>query len=316
MRAQILEETRRVLATAGFSLSEKCDVRPLSFDVIARRGEEMLVVKVLTNVDSISENVASELRVIAKFIGGTPLLVGERSSAGDLEQGALYVRHGVTITSLETLEDFLVGETPPLVFAGPGGFYVHVDGATLRRLREERAISLGQLAEVAGVSRRAIAMYEEGMNAMVDVVLRMEEFLEAPISRPLDPFAFDPAKVSHPSRLENLQEGLLRDALLEFRRLGYDVAETQRSPFSAVSAARKTLIFTGVSEGEADFKARARALADIAGLTGKHAVFVVREMRTKTSVEGTALVGETEMEKMDSADEMVSVIEERRKKTE
>ena len=52
----------------------------------------------------------------------------------------------------------------------------------MKRLREERSISLGTLAEIAGVSRRTIQMYENGMGAMIDVAIRLEEFSTSPSS--------------------------------------------------------------------------------------------------------------------------------------
>ena len=174
MRTDLIERTRATLQGAGFQLSEPTAARPVSFDLVARKGLQLLLVKVFTNADGLGEPLAQELRTLAGLLEASPLLVGERSSAGPLEDGVLYFRHRVPLVSPGTLEGFLLRDEPPLVYAAPGGYYVNVDGAVLRGLRETRQLSLGQVAEAAGVSRRAVAMYEEGMGALVDVVERLE----------------------------------------------------------------------------------------------------------------------------------------------
>src|SRR5439155_6141335 len=149
---------------------------------------ELLLVKVLTNVDGLTEATAQELTLVARFLEAAPVVVGERSSSRPLEDGAVYLRYGVNIVTLETLREYLEDGVEPLVYAAPGGFYVSIDGARLRELRQERGFSLGDLAQAAGVSRRAIGMYEEGMGAMVDVAMRLEEFLDESLARPTNPF--------------------------------------------------------------------------------------------------------------------------------
>ncbi|MHB8604502.1 MAG: transcriptional regulator [Thermoplasmatota archaeon] len=192
MRASLLERTREVLARAGYFLSRESKLRPMSFDLVARRDRHLLIVKVLTNVDALSESVASELRTLGEFLEATPLVIGERSSSRPLDTAAVYERHGVPIMAFQTLSDWLVEGVPPLVYAGPGGFYVKLDGGRLRAVRAERGLSLGQVAEAAGVSRRAVAMYEDGMAAMVDVAMRIEQFLDEPLVVPVDPWELSP----------------------------------------------------------------------------------------------------------------------------
>jgi len=55
--------------------------------------------------------------------------------------------------------------------------------------RELDKAPLGQVADVAGVSRRAISMYEEGMSAMVEVAERLEAFFDEALVEPADPHA-------------------------------------------------------------------------------------------------------------------------------
>src|SRR3989442_9381333 len=148
------------------------------------------MVKVLLNVDSFSKQGAEELRMIATSLKGAPLLIGERSGAGSLEDGVIYARSGVPILSRQTFIDFFEEGVPPFIFSAPGGLYVKLDGEALRRARDAKQISLGALAEVAGVSRRAIQMYLEGMSATIDIPLRLAGLAGRAPPVPLDPLPY------------------------------------------------------------------------------------------------------------------------------
>src|SRR3990170_2183524 len=164
-RRQLIDEVREVLTKTGFYLSERHDQRGLSFDVVARRDDLLLLLKVLQNVDAFSRANADELRLIATTLEGSPLVVGERSGSGPLEEGVIYSRFGVPIVSKQTFVDLFEEGVPPFLFSAPGGLYVRMDSEALRTARDRRGISLGTLADVAGVSRRTIQMYMEGMSA-------------------------------------------------------------------------------------------------------------------------------------------------------
>src|SRR6266568_1799115 len=96
-RDRLLEETREALAKTGFFLSRPHGERGLSFDLVARRDDTLLIVKVLQNVDALARETAHELKVIARTLEGSPLVVGERTGTGALEDGVIYNRFGVPI---------------------------------------------------------------------------------------------------------------------------------------------------------------------------------------------------------------------------
>src|SRR6266516_2537321 len=60
-RDRLLEETREALAKTGFFLSRPHGERGLSFDLVARRDDTLLIVKVLQNVDALARETAHEL---------------------------------------------------------------------------------------------------------------------------------------------------------------------------------------------------------------------------------------------------------------
>src|SRR5581483_1442527 len=313
MRATILALVRDLLSRAGYCLSVETAMRPLAFDVVARRDGQLLIVKVLTNVDGLSEPVAQELRLVARFLEAVPLVVGERSSSRPLEPGAVYARYGVHILAFETLQDYLEDGVEPLVYAAPGGFYVNLDGVRLRALREARGLSLGDLAQAAGVSRRAIGMYEEGMGAMVEVAQRLEEFLDEPLARPHNPFL--PAKPEGPEQAAPQEpfpdtfEGVVLRALAE---MGFRVATTQKSPFAAIGRDDEAVVLTGFADGSPEAPKRAAATANLSEVTETYGVVFVERTTTRVAFEGTPVVSREEVVRFADPEDLLRLLTERK----
>jgi putative transcriptional regulator len=315
MRATLLARVRELLAQAGFCLSAEAVMRPLAFDVVARRDGQLFIVKVLTNVDGLAEPVAAELRLIAQFLEAAPLVVGERSSSRDLEAGAVYARYGVNILAFDTLRDYLEEGVHPLVYAAPGGFYVNLDGTRLRELRELRGLSLGDLAQAAGVSRRAIGMYEEGMGAMVDVAARLEEFLDEALAVPYNPFT--PAAAVEPPPAPELPDTFEGEMLRAMMAMGFRVAPTVKSPFAAIGRSEgesprgEDVVLAGFATGTPDALKRAAITANLAEVTETYGVFFVERTTTRTAIEGTPVVSREELGHVDDPRDLIKIILER-----
>jgi putative transcriptional regulator len=308
-RADLIEQVRATMARAGFAVSERCDLRPVSFDLVARRDKDLLILKVLTNVDALSEPIADEMKVLCKFLDARPLMVGLRAGTGVLEAGVVYARHGVPIVTPDTLEEYVLHGDAPVVFAAPGGFYVNMDAAALRAARERLSLSLGVMAQIAGVSRRAIQMYEEGMSASIDAAMRLEEFLKSELIRPFDPFrAFDPAAFEPPkpesaSQADPVEALILR--LLE--GLGYEVRSTRRAPFNALSTQDKTTFLTGMGEDSPQLRRRARVVTSVSRITERPGFFVV-ERSTRTELEGMPVVTRQELDRLKDPEKILELI--------
>ena len=309
LRGDLIETVRATMSRAGFAVSERCDLRPVSFDLVARRDRDLLILKVLSNVDALSEPIAQEMKVLCKFLDARPILVGLRAGTGELESGVVYARHDIPIVTPDTLEGYVLHGDAPVIFAAPGGFYVHLDAEALRRARETQALSLGVVAQIAGVSRRAIQMYEEGMSASIDAAMRLEEYLQAELIRPLDPFqSFDPRQFQppapQPAPEQDPMEALVTRLL---KGLGYEVRETRRSPFNALSTQDKTTFLTGMGEDSPQLRRRARIVSSVSRITERPGFFVV-ERTTRTSLEGMPVVTRVELNTLSDPEKILELI--------
>lgn len=312
LRADLLSQVQRTLAQAGFVVSDRCDLRPVSFDLVARREKTLILLKVLTNVDALSMDVAHEVKLLCRFLQAKPVLVGLRSGTGQLEDGVVYARHDIPIVTPNTLSGYIMDGEAPMVFAAPGGFYVNLDGGALRDARQHLEISLGTMAQIAGVSRRAIQMYEEGMSASIDAAMRLEDALGTPLIRPLDPLhrpevltpqpPADPA----PRASDDPMESLVRTML---QGLGYEVRATRRSPFNALSTRHET-VMTGLGIDSPQLRRRARVVSSISAVTGRPGIFIV-ERTTRTSIEGTPTISRAELSSLTDPEAVLELILER-----
>jgi putative transcriptional regulator len=307
-REELMNGTREVLMKAGFTVSRPLNLRNIVFDMAGRRGEVLLLMKVLSNVDAFSKESADEMKTLCEALSASPLLVGERSSSGEVEEGIVYSRFSVPIVSLATLKGLLLEKEPPFIYAAPGGLYVKLDSELLRRLRDERGISLGTLAEMAGVSRRTIQMYEGGMGAAVEVALRIEEYLDSDIVVPLDPLTHKVDKVEQrPLDIAKCDDEFTREVFRALSGMGFSIRPTQRAPFDALTSRSEVIILTSIGKDETRLKEKARIVGDLSRITGRESVIIVERSKIH-ALEGTPLVSREELRRLESSKELRDLV--------
>ena len=309
-RNELINTTRAILAKAGFDVSSALNIRGICFDIVARLDEKLLIIKVLSNIDAFSKDNAEEMKTLADALGATPLVTGERSSSGSLEAGIVYSRFNISIVSNETLADLLLEDAPPFIFAAPGGLYVKLDSDLLKKARENRGISLGTLAETAGVSRRTIQMYESGMGAMIDAALRIEEYLDLPIIEPIDPFTFKSEERDKEGRTVHDTPDLF--ALRQLSHLGFNVFPVVRSPFEAVTHDSKSLMLTGLGTDDSKIVQKAIVASEISKIMDGFSIMIVEHKRERDNIDGTVVMSNEELKKMDGPNELTDLVASRR----
>jgi putative transcriptional regulator len=304
-RNELINTTRAILAKAGFDVSSALTMRGICFDVVARLDDKVLIIKVLSNIDALSKDNAEEMKTLAEALGAIPLVTGERSSSGALEPGIVYSRFNISIVSNETLADLLLEDAPPFIFAAPGGLYVKLDSELLKAVREERGISLGALAETAGVSRRTIQLYESGMGAMIDAALRIEEYLDLPIIDPIDPFTFRSEERAKEDREIQAADSF---AFRQLMSLGFTVNPVVKSPFEAVSRGNGAVMLTGCSPDDDRIVQRAMVASDISKIMGRFSVIIVEKKHDRDSIDSTAVVSNDELKRIEEPTELTDLV--------
>jgi putative transcriptional regulator len=313
-RAELLKHIRETLGKAGFYISDLYPMRMMGFDLIARKDQVLLIVKVLTNIDALSEDVAQELKKLSLLLKASPLLIGERNGSGALEDEVLYFRFGIQAITLNTLKNNVLDGVPVKAYAAPGGLYVNLDEEKIHRLRLAQHISWGEFARFVRVSRRTAQMYEEGMNARREIASRIEELLGSSVTIPMDLLKLhtidmqDVMMARH--RLENVKD-FQQEIFSILEQVGYRIIPMERCPFEAVSTDRELVLLTSVHRYNKKLVKKAHIVSSISKISEKHAVLFTDRDLGRTNVEGTPIIRKRELKKIRDPEEVIELIKER-----
>ncbi len=312
-RSALVNNLTAMLEDAGFTVSDRCSTRPKSFDLAARRGEDLLLVKILGNIDAFDAPTGREMRRLGTYLGATPVVLGLRTRDKDLKPGVVYFRHGVPVLNPDTAMELFVHDVPPLIYAAPGGLYVNIDGDVLADEREERGWSLGRLATELGVSRRTVSKYEDGMNASVEVAAQLDEMFDRDLTSPVSVLeGAEDIRDAEPTPDDPEVDPEDEQIVTVLTRVGFDVHPTVRAPFKAVgedTEGSENLLTGNSAFTEAAVK-RARIMGSLRQVTRTKSVYFVDDAKRET-IEGTAIVERDEVEGMDDADEFRDLLEDR-----
>ena len=313
IRKDLLLNTRDVLASAGFYVSDVNPLRLTGFDVVARRDNLLLIIKVLANIDSLSEEVARELRTLSFLLKATPLVIGEKNGSATLEDDVVYLRCGIQAITLNTLNSHLLEGIPIHAYAGPGGLYVKLDEEKIQKLRQERNFSLGTFARHVHVSRRTVRLYESGMNARIDVATRIEELFDCPVTLPIDilqvPTTYEEAKTT--SQIPEKMREFQREIFSFLQTVGYHIIPMGRCPFEAVSKERNNVLLTCVDSYNKRLLTKAQIVGSISKITEKRAVVFTDHDAHRKNVQGTPLIVKKDLKKIKDPEDVLTLILER-----
>ncbi|HJJ90385.1 MAG TPA: transcriptional regulator [Methanocorpusculum sp.] len=295
---RLLQNVVSILIMAGYNVSERCEIRPRSFDLMTSDGEHLLVIKVVSQIDSVNEDISWDLDKIARHLSAIPLIIGERARTIPLERGAIYLRYDIAAISPATLYDYLIDGVLPLVYASPGGLYVNIDSDRLRKLREELSMSLGYLAHALGVSRRTISKYECGMGTTLDIALRLEELFDDDILMPIDLLCYTPAVEKRiPAHLPSGPGNntyVYHQPVNRLRSIGISVQELRRAPFHAFAVFEDETILTCYGTAQKTVH-RAELVGNISQISGTHSLCVVSDYRKEKMIGKTLVIGENKL---------------------
>ncbi|MDP2767883.1 MAG: transcriptional regulator [Candidatus Methanoperedens sp.] len=311
-----------ILSRASFIISERCDIRPRSFDLAARRDDLLLLIKVISNIDGLNEETAREMQFLSKHLHGYPIVIGEKTRDHSLETGVVYFRYGVPVFDISTMQDCFIGDIPPLIYAEHGGLYVNLKGNILKEERIRKNISLGALASLLGVSRRTISKYEEGeMAASVDVALKLEEVMDRGFSVAVD--LFEKLYLNTPYlNTGTKQENVAKESKIfsSLKNMGFEVLPISQAPFNAVSRSSncnvETTILTGVGEYTKTIVKKAHLMSSISEVALTQSVLIVHGASKTRNIEKTVLVEENELKKFNDKDDFIDLLHERGRRIE
>jgi putative transcriptional regulator len=289
-----------VLDEAGYEVAPQ--LSPSCFDIIARK-KEILLVKVLSNIDSIYEEQASDLKRVARILNAKPLIIGFTAGGTALRDRTLYQRHGVPAISFETFKETMLEKKMPFIYSHRGGFYAQINPDFLKKVREQLNLSLNDLAREAGISRKAVYNYEHGEGAEIENVLRLQEAIGDLLLEPLDPFSCETSEIKE-AKPQTPLEGDVTSRLSE---MGFTTESVTRTCFRIIGSSHKDILLTGFPKKPLD--KRAKDIHGIAKTLQQHGMFVT-EKKAENVVEGVPVVDKGELEEIVTSRELIKLLKE------
>jgi putative transcriptional regulator len=276
-----LKSPEAVLKEAGFSVSERCCARPSCFDFAARKNATLILVRAQLDIDNFSHADSVELRSISGCMSGASLLIGERAREKPLEDDTVYSRYEVLTVTPKTFENSVVRKTYPLIHAGPGGCYVEVDNEVIKRRRQELGLSVGEMAKMAGISRRTLYGYEHGMaKASVSSAYNIVHILGVPVARPIK--VLERAKTQYKcflrAKFAMAKRKLLQRILSKFAL--YRVVTVKKAPFDFILTFREedVKIIGGVAtDKERELDKRVDEILSVGRVVKAHSILITED---------------------------------------
>jgi putative transcriptional regulator len=270
------------LKEAGFQTSQLCCSRPSCFDFAARKGNEVILVELQSDVDTFSRFDSQELRVIAGHVSAAPLVVSDRTHDRQLEDDTVYSRYSVYVVTGKTLRSIASRTGFPLVNAGPGGYFVEVNGALIESRRKELGLSIGKLAEMVGVSRRTLYGYERCMaKASVSSAYNLAKVLGVPVAKPVN--VLRGTRRQRVCLLSRARQVIAGNVLLQrvFRKFAFcDIAAVRKAPFDFVmSVPEMECVIVGavVAEDEKYSDARTEEILSVSRVINAYPVLITEK---------------------------------------
>lgn len=281
------------LKEAGFEVSQICCSRPSCFDFAAKKSESTILLKVASEVDTFSDSVSHELKTIASRIPAAALLISQMSHGKRLEDDTVYSRNNVHVINEKTIKSIVQQTGNPLIYAGPGGYTVQVDGALVEHRRKELGLSIGQLAAMVGVSRRTLYGYERGMaKASVASAYKLAETLAVPVAKPIN--VLEKTRRQPECLLLKTKHDLMTKLLLKqvFKKFSScDISPVHKAPFDFIMSVpnENYLIIGGVAASdEPDLDNRVNEILSICRVIYAYPVLIT-ENRKKANLDLSCL---------------------------
>ncbi len=231
MKQTLLDKVNIFLLKKGFTIK---NLTRTCFDVLARRHEQILLIKVLEDANAISREYAAEMLAVSSYINASPLIIAEKR----LEDNIVYSRFDIHTLNYSTFAN-CVNNRFPFIKRSKAGLTASIIGEKLKKKREEVGYSLNAMSKKIGVTSRMIMKYEnENSEVTINRAMKIYDLFGHHVFNEINVFM----QQGHPkSKFET-------EVSRKYGELGFDAADTKRTPFDIIARKDDEIILTEVSD--------------------------------------------------------------------
>ena len=234
MKPELLDSINIFLLKKGFTIK---NLIRNCFDVLARKSDQILLIKILEDANSVSRQYTEDMSALAAYIGASPLIITEKAGA-KLENNVVYSRFGIFTLNQNTFFS-CINNKMPFIKSGKAGLTASLSGRKFREKREEVGYSQNALSKKLGVTSRMITKYEnENSEVTINKAMKIYDVFGHQVFNEINVFVQN----SH-------HEGKLETAVSrKYVELGFEATETKKTPFDIIARKGSEIILTEVSD--------------------------------------------------------------------
>ncbi|MFH1663470.1 MAG: helix-turn-helix domain-containing protein [archaeon] len=308
MRELILMKAVSFLKNSGFTVSTFFDSNSC-FDLIARREDLNLVIKVYSNIDGFRKEQAEELQKISKAFNAVVLLIGEKTKAFELKKGVVYERHSVPAMEYHTFVSIFDTAVPSMKFF-KGKTIVELDSTELKEKRNELELTLEELAEKTGITKESLYRLEHGFNTSLETAKKLEKLLKADLI--VEKNLLEEFVSAMPEKQEKIFAENFDDSALEkIHSLGLDLIEFRHAPFKAFGTKKEFLLIDRGKEKN-ELKKKALLLEKTKAVFDSHSLIITKKFNLK-KISLTPVMEEQELDSYSKINQLLDEIKKREK---
>ncbi len=234
MKQTLLDKVNAFLLRKGFTIK---NLTRTCFDILARKNEQILLIKVLEDANSISRQYTEEMIAVASYINASSLIISEKAGS-KLEDNIVYSRFNIYTLNLNTFFN-CINNRFPFIKRSQAGLTASVVGRKLREKREELGYSLNALSKKIGVTSRMIIKYEsENSEVTINRAMKLYDLFGHQVFNEVNIFM----------QREQRESKFETEVSRKYVELGFDATETKKTPFDIIAKKGDELIFTEVSD--------------------------------------------------------------------
>ena len=303
MKERMTEKALALLQDAGFQTSD-CRMVRSCFDILARRDETILLIKVHVNIEGLTSKSAAELRNVAAAMSATPLIIGDHMKCALLSPDVIYTRYDIHVLNIEAFAEILRHEIP-LIYSIRGNYCMRINPQLLTEVRKKANITQEDLASEIGVSKQSIHRYESTGRISLDIAEKLMDFLKQDMAVPGQIFSSEIRYLE--SEISMHMTELKRIAFRELRNMGLDPSLTN-APFDilAVEKEHDQKILTLVTDDLKGLHRRVEIIKDISEMTGYRRVCISNRAHGVDVV----VIRPKELSEIKEADELFRLLDE------
>lgn len=169
-----LKETSDELAKKGFCVWMTHENIFSCFDILARRDDEIFIIKIYKFIEGLTKENAEELKNLAACLSAYLMVLAESSKSGPLSNGVLYSRYDVAVVTYNTFKEIL-DEEYPILYSTRGNYCAEIERDVFLDVKVKLNLTLNDIAEILNVSKQAVYRYETQCRIPQNIVEKFSE---------------------------------------------------------------------------------------------------------------------------------------------